>query len=118
MLVVMSCRVPSKIYKGFIRSTDTVTVLPHTIWKVLPVRTAVWWIQGAAYGVLPQKDVGRIPEGPSFRVMVGSSARLPCVAILPLNGIKAGLPRVALLFLLFIILLQHNHDTMKPLDEL
>jgi hypothetical protein len=40
------------------------------------------------------------------------------VAILPLNGIKAGLPRVALLFLLFIILLQHNHDTMKPLDEL
>jgi len=106
---------PVQIYAGFTRSTDTVTFLPRkTIWNVLSVRTAVWWIHGAAHGVLPQKDVGRIPEGLSFRVMVGSSTHLPCVALLSLDGIKAGLRRVALLFLL----LQRNHDTIKPSPNL
>jgi len=54
VLVVMSYRVPSKIHAGFTRSIDTVTFLPRTtIWNVLSMQTAVWWIQGAAYGALP-----------------------------------------------------------------
>jgi hypothetical protein len=38
------------------------------------VRAAVWWFQGATCGVLPQEDVGRVPE-----ILVDESGR-GCVA--------------------------------------
>lgn len=54
VLLVMSCRVPSKIYTGFTLSADTVTCLPRTIISNdLSVRDAECWVQGTAYGVLP-----------------------------------------------------------------
>jgi hypothetical protein len=42
--------------------------------------------------------------------MNDSSAPLPCVELLTVNGIKADLPQVALLFHL---LLEQTHDTIK-----
>jgi len=47
---------------------------------------------------------------PSVRVKDGSSARLPLVGRLSLDGTNAGLPRRALVF----TLLQHTHATFKP----
>ena len=47
-----------KICTGLKRSADTVTCLPHTSMlnvlfvREMTVRSAIWWVQIAAYGVL------------------------------------------------------------------
>ena len=63
-LVVCRCRVEfHPVSKRADRSLDTVTCWPRmTFLNVLSVRASVWWLQGAAYDVLPQEYVGRFRQ--------------------------------------------------------
>ena len=63
----MPCWVPSNMYAGFTRYADDLPAANENCkFLVLAgdhfVRVAVRWIQGAAYGVLPQEYVGPILE--------------------------------------------------------
>jgi len=54
---------------------------------------------------------------PFFRALDDSSAPLPCVEVLYVDGINEDLPQVALLFHLLLLFLQQTHDTKSSLPE-
>ena len=63
VVVVLPCRVSSKMYSGLTRSADIVTYVSRTVIldvlsvRARTVRPAALRVKSAAYGILPQKNM-------------------------------------------------------------